>query len=45
VTVAQFDRDCIEDLVSRKPVLLQDIGRAIEQRRANVKQALLAVGR
>lgn len=45
VTVAQFDRECIEDLVARKPVLLQDIGRAIEERRANVKQALVAAGR
>ncbi|MFV8051742.1 mechanosensitive ion channel family protein [Mycobacterium sp. 48b] len=45
VTVAQFDRDCVEDLVARKPVLLQDIGRAIEERRANVKQALAAAAR
>jgi CRP-like cAMP-binding protein len=45
VTVAQFDRDCIEDLVARKPVLLQDIGRAIEERRATVKQALTTAGR
>ncbi len=45
VTVAQFDRECIEDLVARKPVLLQDIGRAIEERRASVKQALGAAAR
>lgn len=45
VTVAQFDRECIEDLVARKPVLLQEIGRAIEERRASVKQALTASGR
>ncbi|OBB17944.1 hypothetical protein A5761_09060 [Mycolicibacterium setense] len=45
VTVAQFDRECVEDLVARKPVLLQDIGRAIEERRASVKQALTAPGR
>jgi small-conductance mechanosensitive channel len=45
VTVAQFDRECIEDLVARKPVLLQDIGRAIEERRASVRQALGAAAR
>jgi len=43
VTVLQIDRADIEDLVARKPLLLQEIGRAIEERRASVKQALAAV--
>ena len=34
VTVLQIDREHIEELVARKPLLLQDIGRAIEERRA-----------
>ena len=38
----QIDREHIEELVARKPLLLQDIGRAIEERRANVRQALAA---
>ncbi len=42
VTVLQIDRDDIEELVSRKPVLLQDIGRAIEERRASLRRALAA---
>jgi small-conductance mechanosensitive channel len=42
VTVLQIDREHIEELVARKPLLLQDIGRAIEERRANVRQALAA---
>jgi small-conductance mechanosensitive channel len=44
VTVMQIDREHIEELVARKPLLLQDIGRAIEERRANVRRALAAVG-
>jgi small-conductance mechanosensitive channel len=43
VTVLQFDREVIEDLVSRKPVLLQDFGRAIEERRDRLRRALAAV--
>jgi small-conductance mechanosensitive channel len=43
VTVLQFDREVIEDLVSRKPVLLQDFGRAIEERRDSVRRVLAAV--
>jgi hypothetical protein len=31
-------------LVAEKPVLLQEIGRAIEERRANVRRAVAAVG-
>ncbi len=42
VTVLQLDREHIEDLVDRKPVLLQDIGRAIDDRRADVRRAISA---
>ena len=42
VTVLQIDRGDVEDLVARKPLLLQEIGRAIEDRHASVKQALAA---
>ena len=42
VTVLQIERQHIEELVGRKPLLLQDIGRAIEERRAKVRQALAA---
>jgi small-conductance mechanosensitive channel len=44
VTVLQVEREYIEQLVERKPLLLQDIGRAIEERRANVRRALAAAG-
>jgi small-conductance mechanosensitive channel len=39
VTVLQIDRAHVEDLVGRKPLLLQDIGRAIEERRVHVRRA------
>jgi small-conductance mechanosensitive channel len=42
VTVLQLEREHIEELVGRKPVLLQDIGRSIEDRRADVRRALSA---
>jgi len=42
VTVLQLGREEIDDLVSRKPVLLQEFGRAIEERRDNLRQALAA---
>lgn len=42
VTVLQIERTHIEELVARKPVLLQDIGRAIEERKAHVARALAA---
>ena len=42
VTVLQIDRADIEELVSRKPLLLQEFGRAIEERRASLKRALAA---
>jgi CRP-like cAMP-binding protein len=43
VTVVQVEREYIEELVTRKPLLLQDIGRAIDERRASVRRALAAV--
>ena len=43
VTVLQIDRAHMEELVLRKPLLLQEIGRAIEDRRANVLRAVAAV--
>jgi small-conductance mechanosensitive channel len=43
VTVLQIDREYIEELVARKPLLLHDIGRAIEERRASLRRALAAV--
>jgi small-conductance mechanosensitive channel len=42
VTVLQIDREHIEALVDRKPLLLQDIGRAIEERRKSLRRALAA---
>ncbi len=44
VTMLEIARQAMEELVLRKPVLLQEIGRAIEDRRANVERALAAVG-
>ncbi|MUL85501.1 MULTISPECIES: mechanosensitive ion channel domain-containing protein [unclassified Mycolicibacterium] len=44
-TVLQVDRDFLEELVLRNPRLLHEIGRAIEERRANVKKALTAAAR
>jgi hypothetical protein len=43
VTVLQVDRAHVEDLVARKPLLLQDIGRAIEERRNHVQRAAQTV--
>jgi len=42
VTVVQIDRGDLEQLVARKPVLLQEFGRAIEERQTAVRQALSA---
>lgn len=42
VTVLQVEREHLEDLVARKPLLLQDIGRAIEERRTSLRRALAA---
>jgi small-conductance mechanosensitive channel len=44
VTVLQIERQHIEALVARKPLLLQDIGRTIEERRASLRRALAAAG-
>jgi CRP-like cAMP-binding protein len=43
VTVVQVDREHVEELVARKPLLLQDIGRTIEDRRRSARRALAAV--
>jgi small-conductance mechanosensitive channel len=40
VTVVELERTVLEDLVTRKPVLLQDIGRAIEERRLMARRAV-----
>lgn len=42
VTVLQVDRDDIEELVMHKPVLLKEIGRAIDERRKSVQSVLAA---
>lgn len=44
VLVLQIDRDDIEELVMHKPLLLKDIGKAIEERRESV-QTILASAR
>lgn len=44
VTVLQIDREHIEELVLRKPLLLQEIGRTIEERHDDVTRALAAAG-
>ncbi|CAN5835197.1 mechanosensitive ion channel family protein [soil metagenome] len=43
VTVLQIDREHLEELVLRKPLLLQEIGRAIEERRSDIRRALASV--
>ncbi|MBU3750006.1 MAG: mechanosensitive ion channel [Mycobacterium sp.] len=40
VTVVQISRDAVEQLVFRKPELLQDLSQAIEERRSHAQQAL-----
>jgi small-conductance mechanosensitive channel len=42
VTVLQIERADVEELVARKPLLLQEIGRTIEERHAEVLRALAA---
>jgi CRP-like cAMP-binding protein len=44
VTVLQVDREPMEQLVLRKPLLLQEIGRTIEERNDDVRRALAAAG-
>ena len=43
VTVLEIDRDEVEELVGRKPLLLQEFGRAIEERRRDLRRALAAI--
>ena len=43
VTVLHIEREAVEELVARKPLLLQEIGRAIEERRENIRRALAGV--
>lgn len=40
VTVLQISRQHVEELVMQKPQLLQDIGKAIEERRSSVRKVL-----
>lgn len=42
-TVLQIERDQLEALVMRKPALLHEIGRAIEERRETTRRVLAAV--
>ncbi|MCH9732152.1 MAG: mechanosensitive ion channel [Actinomycetia bacterium] len=42
VAVLQIGRDALEELVLHKPVLLKEIGKAIEERRKNIQSALAA---
>jgi small-conductance mechanosensitive channel len=44
VTVLQVEREHMEELVTRKPLLLQEIGRTIEERNDDVRRALAAAG-
>jgi hypothetical protein len=44
VTVLQIERAHLEELVLRKPLLLQEIGRAIEKRRSDIQRAIASVG-
>ncbi len=44
VTVVQIERQHMEELVLRKPLLLQEIGRTIEERNDDVRRALAAAG-
>ena len=41
--VAEVERAHIEALVMRNPTLLQDMGRVIDERRANVRRALSTI--
>ncbi|MDT5011782.1 MAG: hypothetical protein QOH57_3399 [Mycobacterium sp.] len=44
VTAIEIDRDHLEHLVMHKPLLLQDLGRMLDERREKVHQALDTVG-
>jgi small-conductance mechanosensitive channel len=43
VTAVQIGREHIEEVLQQKPLLLQELGRLIEERRGHVKRALAAV--
>jgi CRP-like cAMP-binding protein len=43
VTAVQIGRDHIEKVLQQKPLLLQELGRLIEERRGHVRRALAAV--
>ncbi len=43
VTAVQIGRDYIEEVLQQKPLLLQELGRLIEERRGHVRRALAAV--
>jgi small-conductance mechanosensitive channel len=43
VTAVQIRRERIEEMMQQKPLLLQEFGRLIEERRGRVKRALAAV--
>jgi small-conductance mechanosensitive channel len=44
VTAVLIGREHIEEVLQQKPLLLQELGRLIEERRSHVKQAMAAVG-
>ncbi|MBV9515447.1 MAG: mechanosensitive ion channel [Mycobacteriaceae bacterium] len=44
VTAVEVERDYMEQLLQRKPSLLQEFGRLIDERRTHVKRALAAIG-
>jgi len=43
VTAVQIGREHIEEVLQQKPLLLQELGRLIEERRGHVRRALAAV--
>jgi len=43
VTAVQIGREYIEEVLQQKPLLLQELGRLIEERRGHVRRALAAV--
>jgi CRP-like cAMP-binding protein len=43
VTALRIGREHVEELLQRKPSLLQDFGRLIEERRGHVRRALAAI--
>jgi hypothetical protein len=43
-TMLQVERDFLEALVMRNPLLLHELSRIIDERRADARQALGAIG-